>query len=88
MKVYPPNKQFKSDSARLAFLVWVEFSVYGAQIKCRGRVLHTLIGRYATMCSLFTIFVFKYGQKLRHRNQRKIRQQCMPTPTFSLVAQN
>nr|WP_321281191.1 hypothetical protein [uncultured Vibrio sp.] len=23
------NKQFKSDSARLAFLVWVEFSVYG-----------------------------------------------------------
>ncbi|TOD51599.1 hypothetical protein CGJ63_16740 [Vibrio parahaemolyticus] len=46
MKVYPPNKQFKSDSARLAFLVWVEFGVYGAQIKCRGRVLHTLIGRY------------------------------------------
>ncbi|EGR0395183.1 hypothetical protein FHO69_23155, partial [Vibrio vulnificus] len=40
------NKQFKSDSARLAFLVWVEFSVYGGQIKCRGRVLHTLIGRY------------------------------------------
>ncbi|OQK47794.1 hypothetical protein XM76_u0011 [Vibrio vulnificus] len=40
-----PNKQFKSDSARLAFLVWIEFSVYGGQIKCRGRVLHTLIGR-------------------------------------------
>ena len=40
------NKQFKSDSARLAFLVWVEFSDYGGQIKCRGRVLHTLIGRY------------------------------------------
>ncbi|NOH86049.1 DUF3265 domain-containing protein [Vibrio sp. 03-59-1] len=40
-----PNKQFKSDSARLAFLVWVEFSVYGGQIECRGRVLHTLIGR-------------------------------------------
>ncbi|RZQ93988.1 hypothetical protein D8T25_22630 [Vibrio vulnificus] len=48
MKVYPPNKQFKSDSARLAFLVWVEFGVYGAQIKCRGRVLHTLIGRYVS----------------------------------------
>ncbi|TQP65609.1 hypothetical protein FLL91_19025 [Vibrio cholerae] len=40
------NKQFKSDSARLAFLVWVEISVYGGQIKFRGSVLHTLIGRY------------------------------------------
>ncbi|HAS8389459.1 TPA: DUF3265 domain-containing protein [Vibrio vulnificus] len=30
------NKQFKSDSARLAFLVWVEFSDYAVQIKCRG----------------------------------------------------
>ncbi|NKJ89248.1 hypothetical protein E5J32_23470, partial [Vibrio parahaemolyticus] len=40
------NKQFKSDSARLAFLVWVEFGVYGGQVECRGRVLHTLIGRY------------------------------------------
>nr|WP_255201255.1 hypothetical protein [Vibrio alginolyticus] len=26
-------------------MVWVEFSGYGGQIKCRGRVLHTLIGR-------------------------------------------
>jgi hypothetical protein len=25
------NKQFKSDSARLAFLVWVNFSVYGVK---------------------------------------------------------
>ncbi|QEL40093.1 hypothetical protein BSR23_008270 [Vibrio parahaemolyticus] len=40
------NKQFKSDSARLALLVWVKFSVYGGQIECRGCVLHTLIGRY------------------------------------------
>ncbi|EMC8465268.1 hypothetical protein VYH28_004757 [Vibrio alginolyticus] len=40
------NKQFKSDSARMAFLVWGEFSVYGGLVKCRGRVLHTLIGRY------------------------------------------
>ncbi|TOM09475.1 DUF3265 domain-containing protein [Vibrio parahaemolyticus] len=39
------NKQFKSDSARLAFLVWVEFSDYGGQIECCGCVLHTLIGR-------------------------------------------
>ncbi|NVD08228.1 hypothetical protein FCU94_15230 [Vibrio sp. JPW-9-11-11] len=30
----------------MAFLVWVEFSDYGGRIKCRGRVLHTLIGRY------------------------------------------
>ncbi|WP_306464279.1 hypothetical protein [Vibrio marinisediminis] len=30
----------------MAFLVWVEFSDYGGQIKCCGRVLHTLIGRY------------------------------------------
>ncbi|EPZ7321132.1 hypothetical protein ACXR5E_003787 [Vibrio mimicus] len=41
------NKQFKSDSARLAFLVWVWLTVYGGQMKYRGRVLHTLIGRYA-----------------------------------------
>lgn len=39
------NKQFKSDSPRLAFLVWVEFSVYGVQFWCRGSVAHTLIGR-------------------------------------------
>ncbi|AVF66035.1 DUF3265 domain-containing protein [Vibrio alginolyticus] len=30
----------------MAFLVWGEFSVYGGLVKCRGRVLHTLIGRY------------------------------------------
>ncbi len=40
-----PNKQFKSDSPRLAFLVWVKFSVYGVQVECRGSVAHTLIGR-------------------------------------------
>nr|WP_309303480.1 DUF3265 domain-containing protein [Vibrio diabolicus] len=27
------NKQFKSDSARLAFLVWVKFSGYGVQFE-------------------------------------------------------
>ncbi|EGQ9060305.1 hypothetical protein GA057_25140 [Vibrio parahaemolyticus] len=46
------NKQFKSDSARLALLVWVKFSVYGGQIRCRGRVLHTLIGRYIAPINL------------------------------------
>ncbi|ENN6619061.1 hypothetical protein ACAF61_004548 [Vibrio parahaemolyticus] len=44
------NKQFKSDSARLAFLVWVQFGVYGGLIECRGCVLHTLIGRYVPLC--------------------------------------
>ncbi len=39
------NKQFKSDSPRLAFLVCVWFSVYGVQIECRDSVAHTLIGR-------------------------------------------
>jgi hypothetical protein len=42
------NKQFKSDSARSAILVWVGFSVYGVPIECGGCVLHTLIGRYAS----------------------------------------
>ncbi len=46
------NKQFKSDSARLAFLAWVKFSVYGGQVKCRGRALHTLIGRYVILGTL------------------------------------
>ncbi|WP_346780441.1 hypothetical protein [Vibrio sp. 1180_3] len=41
-----PNKQFKSDSPRLAFLVWVEFSVSGIHVECPGSVAHTLIGRY------------------------------------------
>ncbi|ASG01771.1 hypothetical protein CEG15_16760 [Vibrio anguillarum] len=36
----------------MAFWVWVKFSVYGGQIECRGRVLHTLIGRYATQVNL------------------------------------
>ncbi|MDQ2194677.1 DUF3265 domain-containing protein [Vibrio sp. B4-12] len=40
-----PNKQFKSDSARSAILVWVGFRVYGVPIECSGCVLHTLIGR-------------------------------------------
>ncbi|ASU24241.1 hypothetical protein CCZ37_17470 [Vibrio qinghaiensis] len=46
------NKQFKSDSARLAFLVWVKFSVYGVLFECCGSALHTLIGRYATQVNL------------------------------------
>ncbi len=41
-----PNKQFKIDSPRLAFLVWVKFSDYGGLIELCGSVVHTLIGRY------------------------------------------
>ncbi|WP_156145277.1 hypothetical protein [Vibrio rotiferianus] len=33
----------------MAFLVWVKFSVYGAQIECCGRVAHPLIGRYISL---------------------------------------
>ncbi|MBF4227122.1 hypothetical protein EAY83_19420, partial [Vibrio anguillarum] len=54
------NKQFKSDSPRLAFLVWVKFSVYGVQVKCRGCVAHTLIGRYAIIHAFqLTVFFMK-----------------------------
>ena len=42
------NKQFKSDSPRLAFWVWGKFGVYGVQIEFRGGVVHTLIERYVT----------------------------------------
>lgn len=41
------NKAFKSDSPRLAFLVWVKFSDYGVKIECGGCVAHTLMRRYA-----------------------------------------
>ncbi len=61
---YAPNKQFKSDSARLAFLVWVKFSVSGGQIRCRGRVLHTLIGRYATRLN-FNISSISFSLAIR-----------------------
>ncbi|EJB5271591.1 hypothetical protein MW651_004312 [Vibrio vulnificus] len=40
------NKQFNSDSQRLALSVRVEFSVYGAVLQLSGSVAHTLIGRY------------------------------------------
>ncbi|EHD0099321.1 hypothetical protein JZN58_004319 [Vibrio vulnificus] len=33
----------------MAFWAWVKFSVYGVQFECRGRVAHTLIGRYASL---------------------------------------
>ena len=51
------NKQFKSDSPRLAFLVWVKFSDYGAQIECSGSVAHTLIGRYVNKTEIDVEFM-------------------------------
>ncbi len=41
------NKQFNSDSQRLALSLRVELSVYGAVVKFRACAAHTLIGRYA-----------------------------------------
>lgn len=40
------NKQFNSDSQRLALSLRVEFSVYGALFKFSVCAAHTLIGRY------------------------------------------
>lgn len=40
------NKQFNSDSQRLALSLRVEFSGYGAVFKFSGCAAHTLIGRY------------------------------------------
>lgn len=40
-----PNKQFNSDSQRLAFSLRVEFSVYGTVVKFGVCAAHTLIGR-------------------------------------------
>jgi len=51
----------------LAFLVWVEFSDYGGQIECRGRVLHTLIGRYVpsviclTLCAIRCLYYVRWS---------------------------
>ncbi|EGQ8117976.1 hypothetical protein I7103_004871 [Vibrio parahaemolyticus] len=46
------NKAFKSDSPRLAFLVWVKFSVYGGLVTFRGSVAHTLMRRYVLLAML------------------------------------
>ena len=63
-------KQFKSDSARLAFLVWVKFSVYGGQIEYRGCVLHTLIGRYVFV----ELPVYKVDVNEKYRIRRRYQQ--------------
>ncbi|EGR2352992.1 hypothetical protein D0269_08595 [Vibrio alginolyticus] len=48
----------------MAFLVWVEFGVYGSQIECRSRVLHTLIGRYTNRGKLCTkVMILTWIQK-------------------------
>ncbi|HDY7933530.1 TPA: DUF3265 domain-containing protein [Vibrio vulnificus] len=43
-----PNKLFKSDSQRVAFLLCVAFSVLGGMQQHRYCVAHTLTGRYVT----------------------------------------
>ncbi|HFQ4951316.1 TPA: hypothetical protein ACGUO9_004376 [Vibrio vulnificus] len=43
------NKQFNSDSQRLAFSLRVEFGVYGAVVKFSVCAAHTLIGRYTAL---------------------------------------
>ncbi|ELE6601599.1 DUF3265 domain-containing protein [Vibrio alginolyticus] len=44
--LYKSNKQFKSDSARVAFLLCVGFCVLGGMQRLGYCVPHTLIGRY------------------------------------------
>ncbi|HFQ5168024.1 TPA: hypothetical protein ACGUWI_004308 [Vibrio vulnificus] len=46
------NKQFNSDSQRLALSLRVEFSVYGAVFKFSACAAHTLIGRYILLKDL------------------------------------
>ncbi len=50
MFVVKHNKQFNSDSQRLALSLRVEFSVYGAMFKFSVCAAHTLIGRYVSKC--------------------------------------
>ncbi|EGR3406665.1 hypothetical protein DMN98_25705 [Vibrio parahaemolyticus] len=58
------NKQFKSDSPRLALWVWVWFSVYGVLVKLCGSMVHTLIGRYTNRGKLCTkILILTWIQK-------------------------
>ncbi|EHV2824511.1 hypothetical protein K0I33_004595 [Vibrio parahaemolyticus] len=51
------NKQFNSDSQRLALSLRVELSVYGAVFKFSVCAAHTLIGRYI----FFEIFAIQKG---------------------------
>ncbi|EPU5981169.1 hypothetical protein [Vibrio vulnificus] len=46
------NKQFNSDSQRLALSLRVELSVYGAVFKFSVCAAHTLIGRYVSFRNL------------------------------------
>ncbi len=54
------NKQFNSDSQRLALSPRVEFSVYGALFKFSVCAAHTLIGRYISKREKFDICVFTH----------------------------
>ncbi|ENV2994556.1 bacteriophage abortive infection AbiH family protein [Vibrio vulnificus] len=52
----------------MAFLVWVESSDYSSQIESRGRVLHTLIGRYAiqSKVKMKSLYIIGNGFDLYH----------------------
>ncbi len=58
MFVVKHNKQFNSDSQRLALSLRVKFSVYGAVFKFSVCAAHTLIGRYVL------------GQKIRSGDEK------------------
>jgi hypothetical protein len=58
MFVVKHNKQFNSDSQRLALSLRVELSVYGAVVKFSACAAHTLIGRYVL------------GQKIRSGDEK------------------
>ncbi len=58
------NKQFNSDSQRLALSLRVELSVYGAVFKFSVCAAHTLIGRYATRLN-FNITSISFSLAIR-----------------------
>ncbi len=53
------NKQFNSDSQRLALSLRVELSVYGAVFKFSVCAAHTLIGRYVAMSFRYALMLHK-----------------------------
>ena len=50
-----PNKLLKTDCQRGAILVQVRYSVYGGLVKCGGRVVSHLAGRYIVTFTKFKV---------------------------------
>ncbi len=62
------NKQFNSDSQRLALSLRVELSVYGAVFKFSVCAAHTLIGRYESpRFQRYKIKRLGYGKRKKDR---------------------